>query len=128
MDSPKKVDESWKDAVLKEKSALSGQAPKAASAARASAAPPEEEAGDSEFLGFVSTLAVQAMMAMGEMPHPQTGERVQDLAQAKYLIDVLRVLSEKTQGNLTPAEAKEMKTLLYQLQMKFVQKEQVQPL
>ena len=125
MDSPKKVDESWKDAVLKEKATLAGPAPKAASQdSPSSGAPAEEEGGESEFLGFISTLAVQAMMALGEVPHPQTRERHEDLAQAKYLIDVIRVLSEKTQGNLTAHEASEIKNLLYQLQMKFVRKEQ----
>ena len=124
MDSHKKVDESWKEAVQKEKS---GASPGPARGETPTAAPAEEDAGESEFLGFVSTLAMQALMALGDVPHPQTGQAHEDPAQAKYLIDVLRLLSEKTKGNLTPHEAAEMKNLLYQLKMKFVQKGQGVP-
>jgi hypothetical protein len=105
------VDESWKEAVQKERSG-------------APAETPPEAAPETDFLGFVSTLAMQVLMALGEIPHPGTGETRQDLPQARYLIDILQILSDKTRGNLTPAEASEMKNLLYELQVKFVKKSQ----
>ena len=117
MDSQKKVDESWKEAVLKEKAVIAGAEPQARPVES------QEEPPESEFLGFISTLVMQTLMAMGEVPHPETRQRHEDLTQAKYLIDILQILSDKTLGNLTPHEETEMKNLLYQLKMKFVQKE-----
>ena len=113
----KKIDESWKNTVEKEKA----KTPKMAEP------PPESEhAGPPEvdFPFFVSTLGMQALVALGEVPNPGTGEKHADLANAKYLIDVLAVLSQKTKGNLTKEEAAMMQDLLYELQMKFVQKSQ----
>jgi hypothetical protein len=107
----KKVDESWKDTVQKEKTTEPGPA--------AAAEPPP-----AEFLTFISTLAMQALMALGEIAHPVTQEKQADLPQAQYLIDVLQMLSEKTQGNVTPQETDELNTLLYELRMKFVRKTQ----
>jgi hypothetical protein len=102
---------------------VSGQTPAQARPADA----PSAEPAESDFLAFISTLAMQALMAMGEIPHPQTHQRHEDLVQAQYLIDSLEMLSQKTQGNLSPEEEKEMKNLLYQLKMKFVRKEQGLP-
>lgn len=53
---------------------------------------------------FIATLVMEAHIALGEMPHPSTGETKKNLSQARYLIDVLGVLQEKTAGNLTPEE------------------------
>jgi hypothetical protein len=64
------------------------------------------------------------MMALGEVPHPATGIVQEELEQAKYLIDVLGVLQEKTQGNLNPEETALLDGLLYELRMKYVGKTQ----
>lgn len=110
---PKRVDESWKDSVRKEKETTAQKPPVES--------PPAEE---SEFLTFLSTLAMQTLMALGEIPNPATGRAQADAAQAQYLIDVLQMLSDKTKGNLSEVETSEMKTILYQLRLKFVQKSQ----
>ncbi len=107
---PKKVDESWKDSVRKEKETPADK--------------PVESALESDLLAFLSTLAMQTLMALGEAANPVTGEARTDLAQAQYLIDVLQMLSDKTRGNLTEEEAAELKTVLYQLRLKFVKKSQ----
>jgi len=44
-----------------------------------------------------------------------------NLAQAKYSIDLLGVLEQKTQGNLDPDEAQLLEALLYDLRMRFVE-------
>ena len=108
--TPKKVDESWKDSVRKEKEA---------EPRRAAPAAPE-----TDFLPFISTLAVQTLASLGDIPHPATGQAQTDLAQAQYLIDVLQMLFEKTRGNLSEQETHELNTLLYELRMKFVRKKQ----
>lgn len=136
----KKVDESWKEQVEKERKTLPGseppksaqpQAPRpeppAASSARQQpprrgGAPPQ-----SDFAMFLSSLSMQAMVALGEMAHPATGLSTPDLEQARYLVDVLGLLHEKTQGNLTPEESALLDGLLYELRMKYVEKTQGGP-
>ena len=108
-DPPKKVDESWKDTVEKERSFSPAEEPPA-------------ESPESGFLEFISTLAMQSMMALGEMAHPETGQNHENLPQAKYLIDTLRLLSDKTKGNLSTEEAAALKNILYELEIKFVKK------
>ena len=111
MSQEKKVDESWKRSVEKEKHAPN------------SAETPDSPA-EVDFLGFISTLAMQSLTAMGEIAHPQTGQPEPNLPQARYLIDVIQLLSEKTKGNLSAEETDELKTLLYELRVKFVKKSQ----
>ena len=109
----KKVDESWKEAVEKEK----GPSP---TTDNQKAPMPE-----SNFAFFISSLGMQALMALGEIAHPETGEPLKaDPAQARYVIDTINMLAEKTKGNLTKEEDAMLKSLLYELQMKFVQKSQ----
>ena len=71
---------------------------------------------------LLTTLATEALVALGEVPHPAT-EKVQLLPhQAKYLIDTIDVLRQKTKGNLTTAEQQTIDSLLHQLRMIFVSK------
>ncbi len=70
---------------------------------------------------LVTTLATEAMMALGQMPHPQTGEGRLPAQQAKYLIDTIDVLCEKTKGNVTAEETELMDQLLHQLRMAYVE-------
>jgi hypothetical protein len=106
----KKVDESWKDTVHKEIE----ETPTDAAAAQS---PPA-----SEFIFFVSTLGMQALLALGEIAYPATGEKTLDVPQAKYLIDTIHMLEQKTAGNLTEEESSTLKTLLYELHLVFVEK------
>jgi hypothetical protein len=66
-------------------------------------------------------LATEAMVALGQVPHPVTGQVQADRGQAQYLIDLLDVLREKTKGNLTPREQQVLESLLHELRMAFVQ-------
>ena len=110
--TPKKVDESWKDSVRKEKETVT----------EGPAAPVVPEI---DLLSFVSTLAMQALSALGEMKQDAAAAPAKtDLVQAKYLIDIIQMLSEKTRGNLTEEETNELNTLLYELRMRFVRKSQ----
>jgi hypothetical protein len=113
----KKVDESWKESVKKENEA---PADKQQPLLNEEAMPPEPN-----FTFFVSSLGMQAMMAMGELPDPRTQTAAKtDMAQAQYIIEVLRMLAEKTKKNLSSEEDELLKNLLYELQVKFVQKTQ----
>jgi hypothetical protein len=109
----KKVDESWKDQVGKEKSAVQ---PVAASSSK----PKAPSKTSQPFLGLLSSLGYQAMMALGEMPGAPGQEP--DLGAAKELIDLLIAIREKTSGNLSAEELQVFENLLPELQMKFAQK------
>lgn len=73
------------------------------------------------FATFIQGLASQCLIALGDAKNPFTGKQEKDLAQAKYSIDLLQVLEEKTKGNLTEDEATLLNGLLYQMRMRYVQ-------
>lgn len=73
------------------------------------------------FVNFLSTLATNAAAALGAMPHPATGQRQLDLDSAKYWLDVLGMLRDKTKGNLHPQESRLLDGLLGDLRMQYVQ-------
>lgn len=105
----KKVDENWKQNVEKEK-----QEPKAPG----ELAPPEPD-----FKFFITTLALQSSIALGHMANPATGKTEEDPTQAKFLIDTLGMLQEKTKGNLSQEEAALLENLLYELRVAYLAKE-----
>ncbi len=71
---------------------------------------------------FLSGLTMEALIALGDMAHPTTRKQAANLPQAKYLIDLLGLLEEKTQGNLNADETKLLKDALYQLRMQYLSK------
>ena len=108
----KKVDESWKENVEKEK-----LEPKA----QGDFVPPEPD-----FKFFITTLTLQASIALGHIANPGTGKTEQDPTQAKFLIDTLGMLQEKTKGNLTQEETDLLENLLYELRVAYLAKEEKQ--
>jgi hypothetical protein len=115
------VDEDWKSRVAAEKEAAAHKAAEPASPAAGeatSARRPELPAASFEML--VTTLATEAMIGLGQIPHPMTQELHPDPDQARYAIDMLEMLAEKTKGNLTPGEEHGMRDLLHQLRMAFI--------
>lgn len=67
------------------------------------------------------SLASSAAMAMGLAPNPMTGKTEKNLEVAKFNIDMLLVLKEKTKSNLTKDEEDLLHRMITDLQMKFVQ-------
>lgn len=84
----------------------------------------EEEIGampeQTEFTEFLMRIASEAFIYLGLVEHPMTGRRQVDLQAAKESIDMLVMLRAKTQGNLTPGEARFFEDLLADLKMQFV--------
>jgi hypothetical protein len=119
------IDEDWKAQVEAEKQQAQG-----AGAAKSAAAAPSGVAEPAEMKDMpmppaslellLSMLATEALVALGQVPHPATGKTHVHRHQAKYLIDTIDVLREKTQGNLTPNEQQMIESLLHQLRMAFV--------
>lgn len=89
--------------------------------------PPSLDAGPSDaapplsFSSFIFSLGTSALMLMGEQFSPDQPAPGVNLPQAKEIIDILSVLEEKTQGNLTEEEATVIRDMLYTLRMKYVE-------
>lgn len=74
------------------------------------------------FSTFILSLSSSAMVHLGEVPEPETGQTSQNLPLAKHTIDILAMLKEKTCKCLDPEEAKMLDGLLYELRMTYVVK------
>jgi hypothetical protein len=72
------------------------------------------------FERFMASLYMTAMMQLG-LIHEQGGQPQIDIIGARQTIDTISLLSEKTKGNLTPAEGNFMQTSLYELRMAYVE-------
>ena len=70
---------------------------------------------------LLTTLATEALMALGQVPHPITGKVEVKRNQAKFLIDTVDVLRQKTAGNLTNSEQQVIDSLLHQMRLVFVE-------
>ncbi len=68
---------------------------------------------------LLSMLATQAMFAMGLIGE-EGAEPKKDMQLAKFQIDIIESLEEKTKGNLSTDEEKMLKDMLSQLRMTFV--------
>ena len=74
-----------------------------------------------DFVHFVSGIAAQTLMQLGDIENPFAGERKVDLESARYSIDVIVMLQKKTKGNLSPDEERYLKAALHDLRMRFVE-------
>lgn len=119
------IDDDWKDQVAAEKEALKKEAQE--KEGTEGKAQPAEAGGQEPFAMppasfelLVSSLATEAMMALGQFPNPAGQDMPPNPGLATYAIDMLAVLAEKTQGNLSPEEDKMLSDLLHQLRMMFI--------
>lgn len=72
------------------------------------------------FISFILSLNTTALFHLGELPHPETGQKSMDLELAKHTIDTVAMLAEKTRGNLEDNEHELVTKVLYELEMRFV--------
>jgi len=113
--SGKKIDEDWKRQAEEEKKRMSE---KAKSEPPPSVGPPPTPS----FAFLVSGLVSQALIGLGEVPNPITSKQQTNLDDAKFAIDTLQVLHDKTKGNLTQEEKKYLDSALYDLRLRFLDK------
>ncbi len=66
--------------------------------------PSREEIFTSLFADTIKQQATTALMLLGKIPNPETGERFQEPDSARVYIYQLEMLEARTQGNLTPFE------------------------
>jgi hypothetical protein len=129
------IDTDWKKQAQEEKKRLAEQEAKKAAEAAASAPPTPPGGGrapgpgrgrsgrelpPASFGALVSTLLTQALFYLGDLA-PQGGEPVLNLDMAKHQIDTLNLLEEKTRGNLTEEEQRQLDSALYEGRMRYVQ-------
>lgn len=69
--------------------------------------------------GLVQTLMTQALYYMGDLGG-RGGESAVNLDLAKYHLDLLAVLEDKTRGNLTEQEKNLLDQVLYEVRMRYV--------
>ena len=113
------VDEDWKQEAQKEKEILAAQEQaekKEEQQEKVSRGPLPE----GNFAALISMLTTQALFALGLLQVKGQEERKPDLELAKYNIDMLQTLEEKTRGNLTKEEEAVLSNTLNELRMGYV--------
>jgi hypothetical protein len=73
-----------------------------------------------DFTMLVNAMAQPALLYLGVIPHPVTGQATMDLEGARLQIDMLDLMRVKCRGNLTPQEENLLESVLYQLRMRYV--------
>jgi hypothetical protein len=107
MEEPKKnIDETWKEKAKQEKESVKTQE---------DLTPPEPD-----FNFFISTLSLQATIFLGLIPNPGTNKKEENFPQAKFIIDTIAMLKEKTKGNLNTQEEDLLENVLYELRMQYI--------
>lgn len=115
----KRVDDSWKEQVSKDKQQAPAPAP-AVSAENSSK--PNTSKTSKPFMNLLTSLGLQALMSLGEIPHPETQTAELNLEAAKEIIDLLSAIKQKTSGSLSSEEDEYLSHVLPELQIKFSQK------
>ncbi len=126
------VDEDWKQQVQREKEEAQRRLnEQAASSADEAEAPAEEQQqsdeqadADPHFMSLIGSLVTQSMFALGMVPQEGQQQVAVDINQAKQLIDMLLMLRNKTQGNLTDDESGQLNEAIGELQRVYVMRAQ----
>lgn len=76
-----------------------------------------------DFVTFVLSLSHSAYLHLGDAPDPLSGSVQKNLTMARQTIDLLGLLEEKTQGNLTGEEERVLDQVLYELRLRYLEVE-----
>jgi hypothetical protein len=116
------IDEDWKSRVEaeREEQRKKQDATQPGGAAEKPAARPQRPLPPPSLAALVTTLALEAMMALGLVADPKSGPPQPDMDQARHLIDMLQMLEDKTAGNRTPEENRLLDSTLHDLRMAYV--------
>jgi hypothetical protein len=113
------VDEDWKAEAQKEKEILAAQE-KAEKEKKQEEKQARGPLPEGNFAALVSMLTTQALFALGLLKVKGQEEKEPDLEMAKYNIDILKTIQEKTKGNLTKEEETVLANTLNELRMGYV--------
>ncbi|GBC62186.1 DUF1844 domain-containing protein [Desulfonema ishimotonii] len=76
-----------------------------------------------DFSMFIFSLNSSALVHLGIIEDPATGQKVKNLPAAKQTIDILGMLEKKTTGNLNHQEEEMLKHILYDLRVIYVKEQ-----
>jgi len=121
-EEPKKIiiDEDWKHEAQREKEVLAAKEAEEKEKEAQEDAPRGGPLPEASLAALVSMLATQALFALGFLQIKGEEPREPDLDLARYNIELLGALEEKTKGNLTPEEQQLLKNTLSDLRMGYV--------
>lgn len=80
----------------------------------------KNQAREELFFHLVFMFQTAALQQMGKLINPLTQKAEKNLEQAKYSIEILELLQEKTRGNLTEEEKKYLDNVLFELRMNYL--------
>ena len=112
------IDEDWKQQARKDKEVLAAQ--EEAEKEKSGQHTRRQPLPRGDFAALVSMLFTQALFALGFVRVQGEDKRPPDLELAKYSIDMLETLEEKTKGNLTDDEQKALTGAINDLRMAYV--------
>lgn len=73
-----------------------------------------------QFVQLIFSLKTSAIMQLGKIANPLTGKIERNLDEAKYTIDMLNMIKEKTKNNLASDEEKIINDAVFELQMNYI--------
>ena len=76
---------------------------------------------EAKFSSLIMSIASSALMAMGHSPHPQDGKSEIDQNLARFNIDLLLMLRDKTKSNLNADDSGLLEHIIHDLQQKYLQ-------
>jgi len=79
------------------------------------------EKKDQMFLELLYIFHASAMQAMGKIKNPITGNTEKNMDQARHAIEMLEMLKEKTNGNLSEELLRALETFLSEMRLNFVE-------
>jgi len=79
------------------------------------------------FAALILQQSNMALLMMGKVPDPSTGQTHADLDKASLFIDMLAMLEARTHGNLSKDEERMLKDTLTQLRMAYVETAKAPP-
>ena len=97
--------------------AIQGDAPEGEAEKEATKRAPLPEVN---FNSLIFSLSSSALLHLGEIADPQSGQKQKDTELAKHTIDTIALLKEKTEGNLTEEENKFLESVLTDLRWRYV--------
>lgn len=114
------IDEDWKEQAQKEKDILAKEEEAKAKQEKQQQKGRRGPLPKGNLAALISMLVTQTFFALGLLQVEGQEPREPDLELAKYNIDMLETLQEKTKGNLTDEEARVLTETLGQVRMAYV--------
>jgi hypothetical protein len=81
----------------------------------------EDKNLEASFSTLIMSIGSSAAISLGLSPDPATGKTQINKEVARFNIDLLKVLQEKTKNNLSDEESSFLKHIVSDLQLKFVE-------